>query len=204
MVKETFVILVSNYTGDDHLKTQLWNEIESAYTDASRYYHSMAHLENLLHQLTTVKSHIHNWETILFTLYYHDVVYNVLATDNEAKSADLAEKRMQQIAVPAQLIKDCKDQILATQKHLKSPDPDTNYFIDADLSVLGSHWEIYAAYAQNVRKEYAIYPDEIYNPGRRKVLEHFIAMEQIFKTGFFHSHFEQQAKQNLQRELELL
>lgn len=204
MLKETFTALISNYTNDDRLKAQLWDEIESAYTDASRHYHSMAHLENLLHQLTAVKGNIHSWETILFTLYYHDIVYNVLASDNEVQSADLAVERMQQIEVPEQLIEDCKNQILATQKHLKSPDIDTNYFIDADLSVLGQHWEIYSAYAQNVRKEYAVYPDEIYNAGRKKVLEHFIGMEQIFKTDYFSNHFEQQAKQNLQRELELL
>lgn len=125
MLKETFIHLVSKYTDDIYLKTQLWDEIESAYTEPSRHYHSLAHLENLLQQLTAVKNHINNWGTVLFTLYYHDIRYNVMASDNEAQSADLAEKRMQQIAVPTEIIQNCKNQILATQKHDESPNTDT-------------------------------------------------------------------------------
>jgi predicted metal-dependent HD superfamily phosphohydrolase len=52
-----------------------------------------------------------------------------------------------------------------------------------------------------VRKEYLIYPDLIYNPGRKKVLHHFLAMDRIFKTDFFYNKFEQQARQNLRKEI---
>jgi predicted metal-dependent HD superfamily phosphohydrolase len=62
----------------------------------------------------------------------------------------------------------------------------------------------YTQYYQAVRKEYAIYPDLIYNPGRKKVLQHFLSMENIFKTTFFIEKFETTAKLNLQREISLL
>ena len=96
---------------------------------------------------------------ILFTLFYHDIVYNSLKSNNEEKSAELAEKRMTQISVSNEIIECCKAQILATKSHVKSTDSDTNYFTDADLSVLGQTWETYSIYYKNVRKEYAIYPD---------------------------------------------
>ena len=153
---------------------------------------------------TEVKGEIKNWETILFTLYYHDIVYNSLKSDNEEKSAEFAEKRMKQISVSHETIELCQRQILATNSHMKSTDSDTNYFTDADLSVLGQTWKTYSLYYKNVRKEYSIYPDLIYNPGRKKVLNHFLKMDRIFKTGFFHNKFEIQAKQNLQKEIELL
>lgn len=111
---------------------------------------------------------------------------------------------MKQIAVPNDLIGRCKTHILATKTHIKSADNDANYFTDADLSILGQSWEIYSKYYRDVRKEYAAYPDEIYNPGRKKVLHHFLAMERLFKTDFFHDKFEMQAKRNLSKELELL
>ncbi|MDX2245424.1 MAG: hypothetical protein SF052_01505 [Bacteroidia bacterium] len=82
-----------------------------------------------------------------------------------------------------------------------SPDNDTNLFTDADLSILGQKREIYHAYSTNVRKEYAIYPDILYNPGRKKVLQHFLAMEQIFKTPHFQEKYEAQARANLEEEL---
>ncbi|CUS06612.1 unnamed protein product, partial [Tuber aestivum] len=186
------------------LINELWEEVKAAHSTPKRHYHTLKHLENLLHQLEAVKDQIKNWDVILFTLYYHDIVYNPLKDNNEEKSAELAEVRLRSLAVPNELAQQCKQQILATKKHLLNTDPDTNYFTDADLSVLGQDWPLYAAYAEGVRKEYSIYPDLIYKPGRKKVLQHFLQMDRIFKTDYFYNKLEATAKRNLERELEAL
>ncbi|MGQ7854212.1 HD domain-containing protein [Pedobacter sp. WC2501] len=204
MLKDTFINLLTNYTDSDRIIPEFWAEIEENYTHKKRHYHTLSHLENLLTQLTEVKVSIESWESILFTMFYHDIIYDALKSDNEEKSAELAQKRMSHISVPNHIIDNCKTQIIATKKHLAYPEPDTNYFTDADLSILGQSLENYTTYSQNVRKEYSIYPDLIYNPGRKKVLEHFIKMERIFKTDYFYKKFESQAKSNLQFELEQL
>jgi len=204
VLKETFIGLLTNYTDNDSLTNELWTEIEKNYLNKKRHYHTLHHLDSLLAQLIDVKEEIQNWNTILFTLYYHDIIYNSLKSDNEEKSAELAKKRMKQISVSIDTIELCKNQILETKSHIKSTDSDTNYFTDADLSVLGQSWETYSLYYKNVRNEYSIYPDLVYNPGRKKVLNHFLSMDRIFKTDFFYNKFEAQAKQNLQKEIELL
>lgn len=204
MLKETFIGLLTNHTNNDRLIHKLWTEVETTYSGHERKYHTLQHLEHLLDVLTELKDQINDWNTILFTLYYHDVIYDASRSDNEEGSADFAEKRMQQLAVPNVAIKRCKNQILATKSHLESSDSDTNYFIDADLSVLGQPWEVYSDYFKNVRKEYITYPDTVYKPGRKKVLQHFLAMERIYKTDFFFTKFERQAKENLQTELQWL
>lgn len=204
MLKETFIRLLENYTKNGDQINELWLEIEAAYSEKTRYYHTLDHLENLLVQLTEVKDQIQHWETVLFTLYYHDVVYDAQNPDNEEKSAELAEKRMKQIGVPDEMILECKQQILATKAHFPSISSDINYFIDADLAVLGQSWEMYAAYYQNIRKEYAVYPDLVYNPGRTKVLNHFLSMERIYKSDYFYEKLEIQAKENMKMELALL
>ncbi|WP_428741230.1 HD domain-containing protein [Tenacibaculum sp.] len=204
MLKDTFLSLLSNYSNNNSLHNILWEEIAHNYSNEQRYYHTLEHLESLLVQLTEVKDKINHWDTILFTLFYHDVIYNSLKSTNEEKSADLAVKRMQQLHVPKPIIEDCKNQILATKTHKLSEDSDTNYFIDTDLSVLGKSWEIYSQYYKNVRKEYAIYPNLIYNPGRKKALTHFLDMDKIFKTEYFYQKFEKTARENIQREIELL
>ncbi len=196
--------LVSRYNNDNRLTDELWNEIEINYTKKKRHYHTLEHLDNLLKQLSEVKAQIKGWDSVLFSLFYHDVIYNPLKNDNEERSADLAEKRLQQISVSKFIVENCKTQILATKKHAESSDMDINFFTDADLSILGSEWNLYSVYFMQVRKEYSIYPDLIYNPGRKKVLLHFLQMERIFKTDYFNNKFELQAKQNLQQELELL
>lgn len=136
--------------------------------------------------------------------FYHDLIYNASSSGNEEKSAEAAQKRLQQLGVPATKIRNCVDQILATKGHTMSDDTDTNIFTDADLSILGHDSAVYTAYYKNIRKEYSIYPDFMYNPGRKKVLQHFLAMPRIFKTDHFYDTYEAQARINLQAELETL
>ncbi len=203
-LRQTFFNLLQSYNSDEQQIETLWNEIETAYSEKSRHYHTLSHLEHLLYQLEQVKTEILDWNAVLFTLYYHDFIYSAIRKDNEAKSAAVAEKRMLGLSVPNAVIDKTVKQILATQKHLLSEDPDTNLFTDADLSVLGLDWESYTAYFKNVRKEYSIYPDLLYIPGRKKVLKHFLEMERIYKTAYFFSTFEAQARKNIRQEFSLL
>jgi predicted metal-dependent HD superfamily phosphohydrolase len=204
LLKETFIALLKEYSSENLLIDAYWTEIEKAYTYKERHYHTLAHLENMLKELIEVQNHISDWNTMLFSLYYHDIVYNALKTTNEEQSAELARKRMHSIGVSEQGIENCFQQIIATKKHAPGDNPDTKYFLDADLSVLGKDWHIYEQYSQRVRKEYGIYPDFVYKPGRKKVLQHFLNMERIFKTDYFFSKYEQKARQNLLQELNSL
>ena len=204
MLKNTFEALLKNYTEEEAIIKEFWLELEKNYSNKKRHYHTLAHLDHLLSQLTYVKAEIQNWDVVLFTLYYHDIVYNSLKGNNEEKSAELAEKRLSRTSLQTEDIQLCKAQILATKSHQYAQDEDTNYFTDADLSILGQEWEAYSAYYKNVRKEYAIYPNFLYNKGRKKALIHFLQMDRLFKTDFFYEQYEKQARENLQREIELL
>jgi predicted metal-dependent HD superfamily phosphohydrolase len=204
MLKETYLELLSYYTKNKSLINELWSEIEQKYSGKRKHYHNLQHLENLLQQLIEVKDKIQNWNIILFTLFYHDSIYNTLKTNNEEKSADLAEKRMKQLGVYINEIELCKEQILATKSHQLSTNNDTNLFTDADLSILGQPWETYVKYLKNVRKEYKFYPIFVYKLGRKNVIQHFLEMKPLFKTKFFFDKFENQAKKNLLKELSTL
>ncbi|WP_205943972.1 hypothetical protein [Pedobacter xixiisoli] len=183
---------------------ELWDEIEIAYSGQQRYYHSLTHLENLLAQLEAIAAQLQNWDVILFSLYYHDIIYSATQSNNEEKSAELAENRMLKAGIPLAIIKECKEQILATKSHVVSNNHDTNYFTDADLSILGQDWDSYAAYFKSVRKEYQIFPNLIYKVGRKKVLKHFLTMPRIYKTAYFYEKLESKARENLQKEIDLL
>lgn len=202
MLQQVFIELTSKYNNNNTLINELWQEIEKNYSNKKRHYHNLSHLENLFIELEVVKQEIKNWDGILFTLFYHDVVYNVLKQNNEEKSAALAQKRMQELGMDIGMIESCTQQILATKSHTLSNDTDCNYFTDADLSVFGKDWETYKTYFNNIRKEYSIYPDFIYNSGRKKVLQHFLSMKKIYKTNHFFSKYEETARENLRREME--
>ncbi|WP_248601256.1 HD domain-containing protein [Aquimarina muelleri] len=151
-----------------------------------------------------IKTRIKNWDIALFALFYHDYIYNVLKQDNEEQSAKKAEKILNTLKIEKKDITLCSKIIIATKGHNISKNSDINYFTDADLSILGNDWKTYEEYYKNVRKEYKYYPDFVYNKGRIKVLHHFINMPTIFKTSHFYNKFEVQAKENLQREIDLL
>lgn len=202
MLQKTFTELASKYSTDGNLIQSFWQEIELAYSDKSRHYHNLSHLENMYNQLLEVKDLIDDFGVVLFSLFYHDMVYDSSKKDNEERSADLARERMQTLGVSEDKILKCVTQILETKGHSISEDNDTNFFTDADLSILGLDWDLYSEYAQNVRKEYNNYPTIIYKIGRRKVLKHFLGMERIFKTEFFFEKFEVLARGNLRKELQ--
>ena len=200
-LRQIFIQLVNTYTSDESIPISMWNELEKKYSSRKRYYHTLSHLEVLLDQLGGCKQFIAEWDALLFSVFYHDIVYNVLKSNNEERSADLAVKRLSATEFPADRINTCKEQILATKSHLFSKNEDTNFFTDADLSVLGQSPGVYEQYCGQIRKEYSIFPDLVYKPGRKKVLIHFLNMEKIFKTSFFYGKYELRARENLESEL---
>ncbi len=204
MLKETFINLVSKYTNSQYVKNDLWFDIEKRHSVKRRHYHTLNHLENVLLELLPLRKEIKNWDVILFALYYHDIIYNSLKSDNEKKSAEHAEIKLKELSISKAEIDLCKQHILATKSHQLLANSDTNYFTDADLSILGANWVTYNLYFENVRKEYALFPSFIYRKGRKKMLNHFLEMERIFKTDYFYTKYEVQAKKNLQKEIELL
>ncbi len=204
MLKEIFISLLSNYTNDVKHIASLWSDIEKKHTKKNRYYHNLSHLEHLYKQLTQVKDQIKDWEMVLFALFYHDYIYNALKQNNEEESAKKAINMLSLLSIDTHQIELCNDIILATKGHHISKNNDINFFTDADLSILGSSWNQYETYFKNVRKEYKYYPDFMYNKGRIKVLQHFMSMPKIFKTEYFNTSFESNAKNNMQQEINLL
>ncbi len=204
MLSSIFISLAQRYSNNTLLTETLWNELESNYSNTSRTYHTLTHLKNLFEQLNEVKSHINDWDTILFTMFYHDVIYNPSRNDNEEQSAEVARKQLQSLSVPQEMISKCIQQIITTKSHSISTDNDTNIFTDADLSILGQDWEVYSEYSKQIRKEYSIYSDSEYNLGRKNVIKHFLDMENIFKSDIFRVKYENPARRNLLREMECL
>lgn len=204
MLKTLFNDLIIQYKPTEEEQVSLWNEIETAYSAPERSYHTLSHIQSLISHLITVKQHILDWNALLFAAFYHDIIYSATSKNNEEESAILASDRMSAIMVPADLIAHCTRLILATKSHAIHPDNDINIFLDADLAILGSDEDTYVTYSDAIRTEYNVFGDPEYKAGRKKVLEHFLARPHIFITGYFNTNFEEQARLNLQQEIQRL
>lgn len=180
----------------------LWQEVLTAYGAADRHYHTLQHLEDIHACMAEVWSQLDGPDAVLLAIIYHDMVYRATRKDNEERSAEWMQERMLlHVDLPTGLVERAARHILATKDHTPNEDRDTDLFTDADLSTLGAPADRYAEYAEQVRREFRIYPDGIYRQGRRKVLKHFLAMPQIFKTPHFRQRYEEQARINLNAEL---
>ena len=185
-----------------HIQDQLWNEITRAYSASDRHYHNMQHLEQLYRKVSAIETHLQQPEIVWLALCYHDIIYDAGRQDNEEQSAAFAKEILDALQFSEEKVQQCTDMILATKGHTISADMDTNYFTDADLSILGQEWGQYIQYAKELRKEYAIYPDEQYYPRRIRVIQHFLDMPRLFKTDYFYMQYEEKARENLAKELQ--
>lgn len=203
-LRDYFFQLCSHCNQDKIFFENLWLEIEKKYSEKERYYHNLSHLENMFSELELVKDKIADFCNISFSVFYHDVIYDANSKLNEEKSAEFAKLRLKKLGVTTIDTEEILKQILATKAHEKSDDSDINYLLDADLSILGKDIESYIKYTKQIRKEYSIYPDLLYKQGRRKVLQHFLELESIFKTEYFREKYEVQARENIEFELNAL
>lgn len=203
-MKAVFLSAASGNSGESRLIKLLWQEIEAAYQHENRYYHTMKHLQQVYAELLPLKKNISDWNVILFSLFYHDIIYEPTQQDNESKSAAIAKARLESIHLPGIKIENCMKMIMATKDHTASDDDDINFFTDADLTILGSTRPAYINYCKDVRKEFSELPDFIYKPGRKSVLQHFLEMPAIYKTQYFFDRYENTARENIRFELETL
>ncbi|TWF39020.1 putative metal-dependent HD superfamily phosphohydrolase [Chitinophaga polysaccharea] len=204
-LKTHWTQLHQHLTTDTSLVDYQFEHLTMMYTGAQQTYHNLAHIRQLISLLETHKAAISDPEIVLFAIFFHDMVYNILFKDNEERSAEAAEKYLQQLQYPAEKITVVSEFILATKTHINTlNNQDLDYFLDFDLAILGTAPDIYQEYARQIRTEYLIYPDAVYKPGRKKLLRHFLEAPAIYHTPVFRKLYETRARQNIQAEIDTL
>ena len=181
---------------------QNWINLEKSYSKKSRHYHNLTHLKEMIECFETYRDRLQNPNEILFSIFYHDIVYSASKKDNELKSAEFALSILNENhTLNKQLVFDA---ICATQLHAHNTNEDINWLIDFDLKILAKDWDHYKIYFEQIRKEYRIYPDFLYKPGRANALKHFLENEFIFQTDEFRGLYEEKARRNIEKEISLL
>ena len=201
-LKEIFSELVLKIGFENGDIEKKWLDLEKAYSKKSRHYHNLTHISAMMESFDTYHEQLKFPDEILFSIFYHDYIYVSSKKDNELKSAEYALAVLPaQTTVDRQLIFDA---ICATQQHQHNTNEDINWMIDFDLKILASDWNAYQMYAEQIRKEYRIYPDFLYKPGRAKALKHFLENEFVFQTNEFRKLYEEKARKNIEKEILLL
>lgn len=201
-LKEKFTELLVNIGFDEKAIEKNWFDLEKAYSKKSRHYHNLTHIKDMIECFEMYLDKLQFPNEVLYSIFYHDYIYVSSKKDNELKSAEYAVKILpKEINLNSKLV---FDMICATQLHQHNEIKDVNWIIDFDLKILARDWNQYQIYFEQIRKEYRIYPDFLYKPGRAKALKHFLEYEFIFQTDEFRGLYEKKARFNIEKEILLL
>lgn len=195
---------LSQYSNNTALINGTFDELLKLYNSDKRVYHDLTHIINLLKLWETHKNKLMDEEVVYLAIWFHDAIYQSWKSDNEERSADMAKDFLLNVDYPITKIYKIVDYILATKTHESNGDNDLDFFLDFDLSILGSDETIYNVYTQQINAEYSLYPNFLYNRGRKKVLNSILEKPVIYKTDEFRTVLETPARNNIKRELAIL
>jgi predicted metal-dependent HD superfamily phosphohydrolase len=174
--------------------------LTAAYGEPHRHYHTLSHIEACLGVLERVPLGDTERAEAELAVWFHDVVYDVTLSENEARSAALAKAWLAEQGLDA-------PEVAATIEMTAGHGlPDGASVVmravhDVDLAILGAPAVEYDAYAAAIRREYGHLDDDVYRLGRRDVLHRLGASKALYSLPMFRTTLEPRARANLAREL---
>ncbi|WP_370617935.1 metal-dependent phosphohydrolase [Mumia sp. Pv 4-285] len=174
-------------------------ELAKRWSEPHREHHDTDHLAEVVRAVDLLASSgmAFDIDTVNTAAWFHDAVYDVHRADNVERSATLAQRwlgpgegdRIAQV-------------VMATTDHVAATgDVESAVLCDADLSILGADTERYDRYAHAIRVENLHVPDAEYRRLRSRVLARYQARSELFATAAARELWEDQARENLAREL---
>ncbi|WP_328340277.1 hypothetical protein OG873_18430 [Streptomyces violaceus] len=173
--------------------------------EPQRRYHTVEHLTAVLDRIDVLERHAHDPDVVRLAAWFHDAVYLPDRSENEERSARLAERALAEAGVPAAKTAEVARLVRLTVTHDPADDdPDGQVLCDADLAILASPPSAYAAYTTAVREEYHFVPNDAFRTGRATILRQLLALPRLFRTPHGTAKWEATARYNLTAELEML
>jgi predicted metal-dependent HD superfamily phosphohydrolase len=178
---------------------EMFERITKAYAEPHRRYHTAAHIDACLREFDSVRSLARSGSEVESALWFHDVIYNTRASDNELQSAEMASRFLASSGVSPSICARVHSHILATAHKGKPDDDDARLVVDIDLSILGQDEQVYGLFERSVREEYKWVPWFLFRRKRIEILRSFLDRESIYGTEQFRQRYESAARSNLER-----
>ncbi|MEU5536772.1 hypothetical protein [Streptomyces sp. NPDC020362] len=173
--------------------------------EPQRRYHTLAHLTAVLDHIDALEKYAADPDAVRLAAWFHDAVYLPERSENEERSAHLAERALPEAGVPAQKTAEVARLVRLTVTHDPADDDrDGQVLCDADLAILAAPPSAYATYTAEVREEYHFVPNDAFHEGRSAILRQLLALPRLFRTPYGREHWEATARYNLAGELDML
>ncbi|MFE9887855.1 hypothetical protein [Streptomyces scopuliridis] len=172
------------------------------WSEPQRRYHTTDHLLAVLDRVDTLAEYADDPDVVRLAAWFHDAVYRPDRSENEERSARLAERALPEAGLSEDRTREVARLVRLTTTHAAAPgDRNGAVLCDADLAILASGPDAYAAYTAAVREEYGFVPDDAFRTGRAAVLEQLLALPALFRTPYGAREWEARARANLTEEL---
>ena len=194
-------------TADDADLTAAGKYLLARWSEPQRHYHTVAHLSAVLEVVESHAELAPHPERVRLAAWMHDAVYDprALGDANERDSAEFAEGLLATLGVPAETAAEVARLVGLTAGHAtEAGDPDGELLCDADLAILAGDDEAYGSYTAAIRREYAHVPEDAFRDGRAQVLKALLELPSIYRLDPLRAAWEERARANLSRELEVL
>ncbi|MFE6172938.1 HD domain-containing protein [Streptomyces sp. NPDC056464] len=173
--------------------------------EPQRRYHTLTHLTAVLDHIDELAGHAGDPDVVRLAAWFHDAVYLPDRSENEERSARLAERALLEAGVSEARTAEVARLVRLTTTHDPAPDDrDGQVLCDADLAILAAPPSAYAAYTAAVREEYHFVPSDAFRAGRAAILRQLLALPSLFRTPLGRKEWEATARYNLAGELEML
>lgn len=174
--------------------------------EPQRHYHTLTHLTAVLGHIDgPLEQYADAPDLVRLAAWFHDAVYLPERSENEERSARLAERALAEAGLPADATAEVARLVRLTVGHDPAGDDRNGQVLcDADLAILAAPPSAYAAYTAAVREEYHFVPNDAFRSGRAAVLRRLLELPRLFRTPYGREHWEATARYNLRAELEML
>ena len=165
-------------------------------------YHGLRHLAEVLQRLEELATEGVRFRSLPVRLaaWFHDAVYDG-ERDAEERSATWAELALGELVDPG-TVAEVARLVRLTETHDPEPADGAGCALsDADLAILAAPPGRYAAYTEQVRREYAHLDDATFAFGRSKLLRGLATRPALFRTAPARDRWEAPARANLELEL---
>ena len=208
-MKERFLKLCTLINVNKKDSKKWWDVINSKYNENHRFYHTISHLNYMFNYYDKFKLKLKNHKLVELSIFFHDIIYDCkhgLDEDNSVLEFLTFSKLTNLTKDQIELV---KLYISTTKSHLKctSKDSDLLYFLDFDLSILGSSELNYTTYSNNVRKEYQgslKLNDKTFITKRIEFLNQMLTYKSYYFTNEFKILLDDNAKNNMKNEITIL
>jgi predicted metal-dependent HD superfamily phosphohydrolase len=173
--------------------------------EPQRHYHTLAHLTAVLDHVDVLEEYAADPDVVRLAAWFHDAVYLPERSENEERSARLAERALPEAGVGDTRTAEVARLVRLTVTHDPADDDrDGQVLCDADLAILAAPPSAYAAYTAAVREEYHFVPNDAFRSGRAAILRRLLGLPRLFRTPYGQEKWEATARYNITSELEML